>query len=400
MGLSPPADSSTALPEPSAEARAHSERVVEHIANSIVGAGGWISFMDYMGAALYAPGLGYYVSGARKFGAAGDFVTGPEMTPLFGRALSAQIAEVLAETRGDIVELGPGTGRLAADVLAELASRDTLPASYRLLEVSPELRARQRAHLASQVPSLLPRVEWIEVLPERWRGTIVANEVLDAVPPHLIVRREGSWFERGVAMNGRALALVDRPLSNRALLDAAQAAFPADGDYVSEINPAAQALARSLAQRCDAGALLLIDYGFPASEYYHPQRDGGTLMAHYRHRALADPLLLPGLVDLTAHVDFTAIARAAAGAGMRIAGFTTQAHFLVNCGILDLLARVGDVESAAYLRATNAVHRLLSPAEMGELFKVLMLTRGAAISPLGFRAGDHRHRLEGLAAQR
>src|SRR5262249_5415184 len=189
------------------------------------------------------------------------------------------------ETRGDIVELGPGTGRLAADVLAELASRDALPASYRLLEVSPELRARQREHLASQVPSLLPRVQWIEVLPERWRGTILANEVLDAVPPHLIVRKEGTWFERGVAMNGSRLALTDRPLPNRALRHAAQALFRGDGDYVSEINPAAQALVRSLAQRCDAGALLLIDYGFPASEYYHAQRDGGTLMAHYRHRA-------------------------------------------------------------------------------------------------------------------
>jgi SAM-dependent MidA family methyltransferase len=236
-------------------------------------------------------------------------------------------------------------------------------------------------------------VEWIAVLPERWRGAIVANEVLDAVPPHLIVRRRGEWYERGVEMNGGRITLVDRPLSNRALRDAAQSLYPAGEDYVSEINPAAQALVRSLAQRCDAGVLLLIDYGFPAGEYYHPQRDSGTLMAHYRHRVLADPLFLPGLVDLTAHVDFTAIARAGASAGASVAGFTTQAHFLVNCGILDLLTRVGDVQSAAYLREANAVHKLLSPAEMGELFKVLMLSRGAEVSPLGFRNGDQRHRL-------
>ena len=393
MRLPPPADSSGALPEPSDEARAHSHRVVDHIASSIVEAGGWISFADYMGAALYAPGLGYYASGTRKFGAGGDFVTAPEMTPLFGRALSRQIAEVLAQTGGDIIELGPGTGRLAADVLGELAERNKMPASYKLLEVSPELRARQRAQLASEVPSLLPRVEWIAVLPERWRGVIVANEVLDAVPPHLIVRRRGEWYERGVAMNDGRMTLVDRPLSNRALRNAAQSLYPAGDDYVSEINPAAQALVRSLAQRCDAGVLLLIDYGFPAGEYYHPQRDSGTLMAHYRHRALADPLFLPGLVDLTVHVDFTAIAHAGASAGASVAGFTTQAHFLVNCGILDLLARVGDVQSAGYLREANAVHKLLSPAEMGELFKVLMLSRGAEVSPLGFRNGDQRHRL-------
>ena len=400
MRLPPPADSSGALPEPSVEARAHSERVVQHIAKSIGEAGGWISFADYMGAALYAPGIGYYASGTRKFGPAGDFVTAPELTSLFGRALSGQLAQVLALIGGDVIELGPGTGRLAADVLGELSGRDALPASYRLLEVSPELRARQREHLATKVPNVASRVEWIEVLPERWRGVVIANEVLDAVPPHVIVRREGTWYERGVEMDDHRLALVDRPLTNRALRDAARSLFPGVGDYESEINPAANALVASLAQRCEAGALVLVDYGFPAGEYYHPQRSRGTLMAHYRHRALADPLFLPGLVDLTAHVNFTAIAQAGAGAGTSVAGFTTQAHFLVDCGILDLLTHVGDVQSVAYLREASAVHKLLSPVEMGELFKVLMLTRGVDMSPLGFRTGDQRHRLEGFAAPR
>jgi len=395
MPLTPPDDVS-ALPEPSAEARAHSERVVAEIARSIAAAGGWIPLAEYMGAALYAPGLGYYASGTRKFGAEGDFVTAPEMTPLFGRALAAQLAEVLAQSGGDLVELGPGTGRLAAEVLGELARRDALPDRYRLLEVSPELRARQHDHLLDIVPALISRVEWIEVLPEHWHGAVIANEVLDAIPPHVVVRKQGSWYERGVAQSGDRLVLADKPLSTGALRTAAQALFPNDGDYASEINPAAQALVRSLAQRCKAGALLLIDYGFPAAEYYHDQRSSGTLMAHYRHRTLADPLSFPGLVDLTAHVDFTAVAHAGAGTGMDVAGFSTQATFLVNCGILDFLAGIGDVQSAAYLRSANAVHRLLSPAEMGELFKVLMLTRGIEIFPLGFRSGDQRHRLEGF----
>jgi len=397
MQLAPPGHAG-ALPEPSLEARAHSDRVVAYIVASIAAAGGWISFADYMGAALYAPGLGYYASGTRKFGAGGDFVTAPELTALFGRALGAQLAEVVESTGGDIVELGPGTGKLAADVLGELSLRRVLPQRYRLLEVSPELRARQREHLSGKVPALLSRIEWIEVLPERWRGAIVANEVFDAVPPQLVVRKSASWYERGVALDGGRLALADRPLGAGPLRDAAAALFPPDGDYVSEVNAAAQALLTSLALRCDAGALLLIDYGFPADEYYHAQRSGGTLMTHYRHRALADPLFLPGLADLTAHVDFTAMARAGVGAGMSVSGFTTQAHFLVNCGILDLLAGVGDVQSIDYLREASAVNKLLSPAEMGELFKVLMLTRGEVTPGPGFRGGDRRNRLDRVAA--
>ena len=342
---------------------------------------------------LYAPGLGYYVSGTRKFGTDGDFVTAPELTSLFGGALAAQVAEVLGRTQGDVIELGPGTGRLAADILAALATRDALPAHYRLLEVSPDLRARQREHLQRSVPALMPRVEWIDVLPERWQGALIANEVLDAVAPHVVVRRHDVWHERGVALDGPRLTLVDRPLAEGRLLDAARSRFPAQGDYASEINPAAEALVTSLARRCAAGALLVIDYGFPAVEYYHPQRNAGTLMAHYRHRAFADVLFLPGLADLTAHVDFSAIAQRGVAAGMTLGGFISQARFLINCGLLDLLAQTGDPSSAAYLREAAAVQKLLSPAEMGELFKVLALTRGIDDVLLGFRAGDHARRL-------
>jgi SAM-dependent MidA family methyltransferase len=393
MPRSPPSSSPSELPAPSADAAAHSAKVVAHIAASIVEAGGWISIADYMGAALYAPGLGYYVSGTRKFGAEGDFVTAPELTPLFGGALAAQVADVLAGASGDVIELGPGTGRLAADMLAALAARGVLPERYRLLEVSPDLRARQREHLQHEVPALASRVEWIDVLPKRWHGALIANEVLDAVPPHVVVRRDGTWQERGVVLDGDRLVLADRPLAEGALLAAAQASFPAHGDYASEINPAAQALVNSLARRCEAGALFCVDYGFPAAEYYHAQRSTGTLMAHYRHRALEDVLFLPGLVDLTAHVDFSAIAHSGVAAGMRLAGFTSQARFLVNCGVLDLLAQIGDPSSSSYLREAAAVQKLLAPAEMGELFKVLALTRGIDDVLIGFREGDRSHRL-------
>ena len=209
----------------------------------------------------------------------------------------AQLAQILAHVPdGEIIELGPGSGRLAADILAAMAEQAKLPARYRLLEVSPELRERQRVHLAEKAPELRARIEWIDLLPERWQGAVIANELLDSVPPHLVLRRGDSWFERGVTVDASGrLAHDDRPLAAGTLLNAAQARFPAEGDYLSEINPAAEALVRTLALRCACGAMLLVDYGFPAAEYYHPQRSAGTLMAHYRHRAVADPFLLPGL---------------------------------------------------------------------------------------------------------
>jgi SAM-dependent MidA family methyltransferase len=322
-------------------------------------------------------------------------VTAPELTALFGEALATQIEAVLGRlSGGSVIELGPGTGRLAADVLSALAQRDALPERYCLVEVSPDLRERQRAHLRDRVPHILPRVEWIDVLPEHWRGALLANEMLDAVPPHLIARRDGAWFERGVEIDAAGdFRFADRPLAKGALRDAAHACFPADGDYVSEINPAAQALVRSLALRCDAGVFFIFDYGFSASEYYHPQRNSGTLMTHYRHRTMDDPFFLPGLGDLTAHVDFSAIAHAGVAGGMSLAGYATQARFLINCGILDALARRGEPQSATYLREAAAVQKLLSPAEMGELFKALALAKDIDMDLVGFQDGDWGHRL-------
>jgi len=390
-----PPDDGSALPALSADERAHAARMLAHLKRTIAEEDGWISFADYMSAVLYAPGLGYYASGTHKLGPGGDFVTAPELTPLFGRAVAVQIEQALGRLeRREVIELGPGSGRLCADILAALAERDALPARYWLLEVSPDLRERQRAHLEKAVPEQLPRVGWIDMLPDRWEGAILANEVLDAVPVHLIVRGADEWLERGVVIDsdGR-LGFADRALVSPALRERALARVPPVRDYLSELNPGGEALLSSLAQRCERGLMLILDYGFPAAEYYHPQRDRGTLMTHYRQHVLADPFFRPGLADLTAHVDFSAMARAGAGAGMTVAGFTTQARFLINCGILDALARCGDPGSSAYLRAASVVQKLTSPAEMGELVKVLALTRGIAPELAGFRDGDRAHRL-------
>ena len=385
----------SAPPHPDRHAIAHSARVVASIHAAIEEAGGWISFARYMDRALYASGLGYYTAGATKLGDAGDFVTAPEMTPLFAHAVARQVGAILAVAPGrEIIELGAGSGRLAAGVLDALAARDALPARYAILDPSPDLRERQRATLAREAPAYAERVVWLDALPEAIEGAVVANEVLDALPVHVVARRMGAWLERGVSWDeaGAHFTWTDRPADAR-LAALAAARFPPDGDYISEINPAAEALVEDIGRRMTHGAILVLDYGFPAAEYYHPQRDRGTLMGHYRHRAHDDPFLWPGLSDITAHVDFTAIACAGERAGLAVAGFTTQAAFLLGCGILDELARVGPLDSSAYLKAAAPVQRLLSPAEMGELFKVLALAKSDGIEWPGFALADRSHRL-------
>jgi len=259
--------------------------------------------------------------------------------------------------------------------------------------VSPELRERQRATLRTRVSAHADRVVWRDDLPASVHGAIVMNEVLDAVPPHVIVRRDGRWLERGVTGERDALTLCERPLTDAALIALAQARFPADIDYASEINPAAEALVAELARRLAHGAMIIVDYGYARDEYYHPRRSEGTLMAHYRHRAHDDPLWWPGLSDLTAHVDFTAMADAAESAGLHVAGYASQAAFLLGCGILDLLARTGAPEGAAYLRAAAAVQQLTSPADMGERFKVLALATRDDIAWPGFSISNRADRL-------
>lgn len=338
--------------------------------------------------ALYAPGLGYYAGGAAKFGAAGDFITAPEMTPLFGRTLARSAEAVLRDTGGDILELGAGSGRLALDLLRELETRQALPAQYRILELSPDLQARQRALFEAEAPHLLARLVWLDALPERFSGLILANEVLDAMPMHLVRWLDGALFEHGVISQEGEFAWQDQALSAGPLWRAAREIEPGP-DYLSEICLAAPAWIASLAQSLERGAILCLDYGFPRAEYYHPQRDSGTLRVHYRHHSLDDPFYLPGLCDLTAHVDFSAVARAATDAGLELIGYTSQANYLLNAGLLDLMTEM-DPMTSDYLRAAAAVQKLLQPSEMGELFKAIAFGRGLAGGLPGFGRGDRR----------
>lgn len=375
------------LPQASPEALAASERLAALIRAQIEAAGGWIPFDRYMEAVLYAPGLGYYAAGARKFGDAwsgGDFVTAPEISPLFAQALAAQIAQVLDHCAPRILEFGAGSGVLARDLLDALDARGAAIERYAIVELSADLRERQARLLAGRP------VEWLDAPPADFDGVVFANEVLDVMPVALFVKRGGAVFERGVAMREGSFAFAERPADaplarEVAAIEREVGALP-DG-YASEIGFVAQAWTRTVARQLARGLLLAIDYGFPRREYYHPQRLMGTIMCHYRHHAHADPFWLPGLNDLTAHVDFTAMADAAHEAGLDVLGYTSQAHFLLNCGLLDRLQA-----DHTHARA-NEAHRLISEAEMGELFKVLAVGRGIDVPLLGFVHGDRVHAL-------
>lgn len=349
-------------------------------------AGGWITFARFMELALYAPGLGYYVAGATKLGADGDFVTAPEISALFGRTLARQISQLLEADSDEVLELGAGSGVMAADVLGELHAQGRLPRRYLILEPSPQLAERQRDTLRHKQPALCDHVEWIGALPENFDGVIVGNEVLDALPVHVVAWRNAGLFERGVGWQD-GFVWVEQPLPPGELRTIAESIDLAE-DYVSEISLAAPALVRSLAGTLRRGVLLLIDYGFGQREYFHPQRSTGTLMCHYRHRAHEDAFFLPGLQDLTAHVDFTAIAGAGIDAGLKLLGYTTQAHFLINCGITGLLEQPVEGDAVGQYAAMAGAQKLLSPAEMGELFKVIALGRGVDFPLIGFSSGD------------
>jgi SAM-dependent MidA family methyltransferase len=380
------------MPLPSDAELAQSQRLLAHVHNTIEQQDGWISFAQFMNAALYTPELGYY-SGARiKFGSKGDFVTAPEISPLFGRAIARQLVEALAITGPNILEFGAGRGLLAVDILQELARLGALPEHYYILEISADLQALQREQLAKRLPEHLGRVSWLQQLPDQFEGVMLGNEVLDAMPVHLVRFADDRWFERGVAWHADQLIWSDRPIDNPRL-EAATQILPRIEGYLSEINLTASAFIQTLAEHCKQAYLLLIDYGFPAREYYHPQRNAGTLMCHYRHYAHDNPLILTGLQDVTAHIDFTTLAEAAIDAGWQCAGYTTQAQFLINCGILDLLAETSPELITEYLPQTTAVQKLLSPSEMGELFKVIAFQKGGNALSKGFERGDQSHRL-------
>jgi SAM-dependent MidA family methyltransferase len=351
--------------------------MLARIARDISDHGGWISFARYMELALHGPG-GYYAGGARKFGAEGDFVTAPEMGSLFGRTLARQLAEILGENQS-ILEIGAGSGALAETLLSRLPGVD-----YAILETSPELAARQKARLGS-------RARWLTGLPMGFRGVVLANEVVDAMPVHAVAWRERGIFERGVAFDGTSLRWAERPAEGALLEAARQIHVPAP--YESEVGLAGHAWIRSLGDAIQEGVVLVIDYGFPAREYYHPQRARGTLMCHHRHRAHDEVFSRPGEQDITAHVDFSALARAAGEARLDVLGYATQAQFLVNCGITDELAQANVENALRYAPLAAEANRLLSPAEMGELFKVLALGRRAPATLAGFSRNDRSHTL-------
>jgi SAM-dependent MidA family methyltransferase len=349
------------------------------IAEQVGRAGGWLPFDRYMALALYAPGLGYYANTSRKFGTmpatGSDFATAPEMSPLFGEILAVQVAEALQHTgTHEVWEFGAGSGALAAQLLQALGPRVQ---RYTIVELSAALRERQREALAG----FADRVQWVAELPEALSGVVVGNEVLDAMPVKLLVRKDQVWHERGVMLREGKLAWSDVLTHLRPPVEP-----PGTQDYLTEVHHQAQAFIRTLAERMRAGAAFFIDYGFPEAEYYHPQRHMGTLMCHRAHLADPDPLDAPGEKDITAHVDFTGMAAAAQEAGLPTLGYTTQGRFLVNCGI-------GERMEAASLPEQVAAQRLVAEHEMGELFKVIGFQRGAFWDAIGFRHGDRTHTL-------
>jgi len=378
------------LPPLSPAEAEHSERVAGHLRSLIAAGGGWLPFSRFMDAALYAPGLGYYMAGQARFGADGDFVTAPEISPLFARCLATQVAELLERSGGgDLVEYGAGSGALAACLLPAMAGIDALPRRYRIVEISAPLRARQQERIA-QLPGLADRVEWLDGPPAvTWQGVALANEVLDAMPVDRFRAARNGCEAIGVVAAGEGFAWQSRP-ADAALAHAVAALGMALADgYVSELRPMLPAWIGAATVTLGKGALLLIDYGLPRSQYYHASRDGGSLCAFYRHRRVDDVFGRVGLQDLTAWVDFTAVADAAAVAGLEVAGFATQAHFLASLGIdRELAASLEGTNTREALMLSQGASMLLLPGEMGERFKVMAVTRGIEGTLTGFNFRD------------
>ena len=388
----------TDLPALTPDEAEHSARLEARVRDEIARSGGWISFARYMQMALYEPGLGYYSAGARKLGAAGDFVTAPEVAPVFSRCIAAQCEEVLRSLGGgDVLELGAGSGVMAAELLGELARRDCLPGRYWILDVSADLRERQRATLEATVPQLLDRVEWLDRLPEAFTGIVVANEVLDALPVERFVVRGGVVNALGVtsqlgrlewseARASAALAQAVRDVEREA-----GSALP-EG-YASEINLGLADWLAALAASVRRGVLLFVDYGLPRREFYAAERSDGTLLCHFRHRFHDDPFTRVGLQDITAWVDFTAVAEAGQAAGLEVAGYTTQAHFLIGCGLGEFVADVSGLDVVSRVNLSRQAMVLTLPGEMGERFKAIALAKGYDSPLRGFAVRDLRHTL-------
>lgn len=374
------------LPPLTAEEDRHSRAAAELIRQSISAAGGWLSFERFVELALYAPGLGYYSAGSVKLGRSGDFVTAPEVSDLFSRCVAHQCADVLAETGGGILELGAGTGRMAATILESLAEAGPLPERYAILEISADLADRQRSHIEKLPPDLRQRVVWLDRLPaDATCGVVLANEVLDALPFRRFVIRDGAPQELGVCLRGESFAWQVRAWEEGRAYDI-PGALP--NGYVSEVCPRITPWIAGISHFVQRGALLLFDYGLPRPHYYHPQRMDGTLRCYFKHRAHEDPFINIAVQDITAWVDFTRVAEAAVEAGLDVAGFATQGAFLLGTGIEAMVGAVADVPEHA--RLAGEARRLLLPGEMGESFKVMALTRNLDMPLRGFAFQDLR----------
>ncbi|HWX29446.1 MAG TPA: SAM-dependent methyltransferase [Steroidobacteraceae bacterium] len=376
----------------------HCARMREYLTELIAAAAGWLPFERFMDAALYAPGLGYYSAGARKFGAGGDFITAPEVSPLFGACLARQCAEILDKLgEGSILEIGAGSGRLAADILLRLETLGVLPARYWILEISADLRERQRRHLAQRAPHLAERLHWLDGPPEgSFDGLILANEVLDALPVTRFRWYRDRVEELGVVIDDGRFAWAPRPASQavaQVCRRLAQAGGAWDDGYVSEYCPRLNEWTRSVTGSLRTGAALWFDYGLPRSQYYLPERHEGTLLCHFQHRAHGDPFLYPGLQDMTAWVDYTLLAEASRAAGFALAGFTTQSFFLAGLGVDEEMHAMAGDDAVQFARLANQARQLMLPGEMGERFKAMAWMRGLTLPLSGFALQDLRHTL-------
>jgi len=387
------------LPEPSLEEKQHSDKLLANICQQIETAGGWIDFARYMELALYSPGLGYYSAGQQKFGEAGDFITAPEVSPLFAQTLAKPIAEVLSSMESaHVIEFGAGSGKLAADLLIELQQQQALPEKYLIIELSAELKHRQQQTLQQKIPQLVDRVQWLDGLPDQSLNAVVlANEVLDAMPVQRFVKTQQGVQALGVSCNNNDLSFVTQPAAQNLVQSIEHIERDLERefstDYVSEINLNIQPWLQAVSNVLNQGAVYLIDYGYPRSEYYSIERHMGTMMCYYRHRAVDDVFYFPGLMDITAFVDFTAVAEAGLETGFEINGFTSQANFLINCGLAQRVEQQMSADIKKQLPLVQQMKTLTLPSEMGERFKVMGLNKNLDMILPGFEMRDFRNRL-------
>jgi SAM-dependent MidA family methyltransferase len=386
------------LPQADELSAEHCARVSDHIRAKIGDAGGKISFAEFMHEALYAPGLGYYNAGATKFGVGGDFITAPEISPIFGRILARQTAEVLSEIEnGEILEFGAGSGKLAVDMLATLDELQVLPDSYKILEVSADLQEKQKRRIQDEIPQLAGRVQWVQGLPQDFRGVIIANEVLDALPVERFVRRESSVSQLCVSLESGSFVWTMRVAPDRLASAVAtiekEIGHALDIGYTSEISLAAPLWIEALAGCLKHGVAFLLDYGVSQREYYATDRTDGWLRCHFRHHAHSNPLLYAGIQDLTAWVDFSSIAGAAVASGLDLLGYQTQSQFLMGGGLEIEMQGFTELPLVEQLELSGQIKTLTLPGEMGENFKCIALGRGVNATPSTFHFADRTQTL-------